>query len=288
MTRRLLKFCVYLMFAALCARAGQAHGGIGRPAITRPAQKMPSSLREMMDAAVTQYDVFADAQTEKPAAAQVALRWANNARGSEDGLTILYVDKGRPVATACLYPWDKRLIHDFQSLSENLVVARRSERVVWQPKAPGVIFAEIPGAPTPEGTPAQRLRQMKNLAEQFQSSMLGWKTDSTDREELRLLTRPLYRYEPQDKALIDGAVFAFVMGTDPESLLLIEAVKVNESSTWRYAFARRTSGELEGRHRDKVVWKAARFPINSNSALPHFSIGTPIPVDILPKADEKK
>lgn len=252
--------------------------------------KEPQSLRELIDAAVNQIELFSDAQTKDAAKPLVALRWANNARGSEDGMTILYVHAGRPLAAACLYPWDKKLIHDFQSLSRDRIVARKDAAVVWQPQKPGVTFAPIPDAPAPAATPAQRLRQMKTLSEQFQSSMLGWKADSTDSEELRLLPRPLYRYEPKEGPVLDGAVFAFVMGTDPESLLLIEAVKGEEadgapgSATWQFAFARRTSGELEGRHQDKVVWHADRFPATHDRAQPHFGIGQPIPLDLLPAA----
>jgi hypothetical protein len=172
-----------------------------------------------------------------------------------------------------------------ESLSRGRIVARQAGALVWQPQEPGVKFAPIPDAPPPADTPAQRLRQMKSLSEQFQSAMLGWKADSTDREELRLLPRPLYRYEPEAGQVMDGAVFAFVMGTDPESLLLIEAVKRGDAATWEFAFARRTSGELEGRHREKVVWHAARYPDSRNSASPHFSIGSPIPPELLPRTD---
>lgn len=247
----------------------------------------PKSLRELIDAAVTSIDVLADADAKEPAKPLVALRWANNTRGSEDGMTLLYVSEGRPLATACLYPWAKRLVHDFESISRGNIVARQDSQIVWQPKESGVKFAPIPDAPPPEATPAQRLRQMKSLAEQFQSSMLGWKADSTDREELRLLPRPLYRYESKDAAILDGAVFAFVMGTDPESLLLIEAVKQGDSAAWEFAFARRTSGELEGRHQDKVVWHADRYPQTNDPTKPHFSIGAPIPPELLPALDEK-
>jgi hypothetical protein len=111
--------------------------------------------------------------------------------------------------------------------------------------------------------------------------MLGWKRDDTDRESLRLLPRPLYRYETSDGPIIDGAVFAFVMGTDPETLLLIEAVENADGTAWQYAFARRTSGELEGRHAGKVVWKAARYPETKDPTRSHFSLGTPIPPAIL-------
>jgi len=247
------------------------------------AAKQPQSLRELIDAAVNQIEVFADADAKDAAKPLVALRWANNARGSEDGMTILYVHAGRPLAAACLYPWDKRLIHDLQSLSREKIVARKDGALVWQPQEPAVKYASIPDAPAPAETPTQRLRQLKSLAEQFQSAMLGWKADSTDREELRLLPRPLYRYEPKEGQVLDGAVFAFVMGTDPESLLLIEAVKGEDGeATWQFAFARRTSGELEGRHQDKVVWHADRFPQTGDATKPNFGIGTPIPPELLP------
>jgi hypothetical protein len=263
------------------AAAGQEEASPERP--TKP----PESLRELIDAAVNELEVFADSDAKDPAKTIVALRWANNARGSEDGMTILYVHAGRPLAAACLYPWAGRLIHDFESLSRDKIVARKGDALVWQPQEPGVKFAPIPDAPEPEKSPTQRLRQMKTLAEQFQSVMLGWKADSTDREELRLLPRPLYRYEPKEGAVIDGAVFAFVMGTDPESLLLIEAVRDEEGkATWQFAFARRTSGELEGRHQDKIVWHADRFPPEGNPAKAHFGIGQPIPPELLPPASE--
>lgn len=248
----------------------------------------PATLRELIDAAVTQMEVL-PIDGDEPAKPLVALRWANNSRGSEDGLTILYIHNGRPLATACLYPWAGNLVHDFESLARDNIVARRKEtvEVLWTPRESGVVFADIPDAPEPDAKPAQRLRQLKSLAAAFQSTMLGWKRDDSDREELRLLPRPLYRYEVKDGAIIDGAVFAFVMGTDPESLLLIEAIEEGGKQKWQYGFARRTSGELEGRHRDKVVWKAARYPDAKDPFKPHFSVGTPIPAELLPRAGEE-
>jgi hypothetical protein len=258
-----------------------------------PVRGEPKTLRELIDAAVNRVEVFADADSKEPAKPIVAMRWANNARGSEDGTTVLYVFEGKPLAAACLYPWDKRLVHDFEALSRGKIVARQNSQLVWQPQESGVKFAPIPEAPPPEATTTQRLRQMKSLSEQFQSAMLGWKADNTDREELRLLPRPLYRYEPKESegkgpTVFDGAVFAFVMGTDPESLLLIEAVKQGNKSAWEYGFARRTSGELEGRHKGNVVWHADRYPQTRDPAKPHFSIGQPIPPELLPAAPQTR
>jgi len=254
----------------------------------------PANLRELIDAAVTQMEVLPagdDKEVDRePSTPLVALRWANNQRGSEDGVTILYIHKGRPLACACLYPWAGELIHDFGALGRGKIEARRTgtTKAIWEPRESGVVFADIPAAPPPDATAAGRLRQLKALAGQFQSTMLGWKSDDTDREELRLLPRPLYRYAAGDGAVsdgaaFDGAVFAFVMGTDPESLLLLEAVEDRGGKAkWQYGFARRTSGQLEGRHRDKVVWKAARYHETRDAPRPHFAAGTPIPKELLP------
>jgi hypothetical protein len=255
------------------------------PAVLPSAAKESASFREFLDAATKQVEIFAAGDPDEAAEPVVALRWANNARGSEDGLTLLYVHAGLPLATACLYPWDKKLVHDMESLSRDKIVARHAGDVVWHPQESSVKFVAIPHAPDVAETPAQRLRQLRALAEEFQSSMLGWKADSTDREQLRLLPRPLYRYQPKKGPIIDGAVFAFVMGTDPESLLLLEAVQGSDGTAkWEFAFARRTSGELEGRHQDKVVWHADRYPGMKDPNQPRFSIGQPIPPELLPAA----
>jgi hypothetical protein len=91
--------------------------------------------------------------------------------------------------------------------------------------------------------------------------MMGWRADRSDRTELRRLPRELYRYQPEKPPVIDGAVFAFVMGTDPEALLMIEAVQGPDHTDWQYAFVRETSASLQARHVDQVVWK-----VNQNGA----------------------
>jgi hypothetical protein len=139
-------------------------------------------------------------------------------------------------------------------------------------------------APAPESSRPARLRQLKALAERFQSSMLGWKADSNDQENLPLLNRPLYRYEPEPGEVVDGAVFAFVQGTDPESLLLIELVEEDSRQQWMYAFARRTAGKLDGRLDDKLVWTAPLNPEYKDPRGPHFTIH--IPLELAPRPDK--
>jgi hypothetical protein len=186
-----------------------------------------------------------------------------------------------------LYPWEGNLVQDFGSLALGPIVARRAAKIVWRPQQAGIKFADIPDAPTPEQGATQRLRQMKSLFAQFRCTMLGWKAGGNDdREELRPLARPLYRYETEAGEVVDGAVFGFVMGTDPEAVLLIQAVKEGDSQKWQFAFARRTSGELEARYRGAIVWKVGRFSNLRDLSNPILAIQTPIPETVVESNDQ--
>jgi hypothetical protein len=54
---------------------------------------------------------------------------------------------------------------------------------------------------------------------------------------------------------LDGAIFAFVRGTDPEVLLLIETRKLEGGDTWQYALAPMNSLEFHAFHQDREVWQ---------------------------------
>ena len=235
------------------------------PAPRDDAKKPPSEgtagqskLRELIDRSITLYHVSSGTDDAKAMKAVPVLRWANNTRGSEDGLTVLWIHNGRPEAASAIYPWVDSLCHSFVTCSRGTVVASRDGKVVWRPQK-GVEFRAVPDAAAPAESVAARLRQMKAIAGEFHATLLGFKADNSDREELRLLARPLYRYESEDARWLDGAVFAFTQGTDPEAFLLLEAVRVGDGFEWQYGFARDTWGAVEARHRDKTVWTVSKM-----------------------------
>ena len=127
-------------------------------------------------------------------------------------------------------------IHSFSSLSPETLAAERDGRTVWNPRALGVDFKPVPGAPEPAESPTQRSRQMRALAQGFRAMddfrKQGWR-------ELRLLPTPIARYgngKPGTKVL-DGALFAFAEGTDPEVFLFLEARRLDQATEWQYALA---------------------------------------------------
>jgi hypothetical protein len=235
-------------------------GGARQPGKDEPEE--PKKLNEAIEKSVNWYDITPGEGAE-PLTPIPVLRWRNVVRGQEgEAMMVVWAHNGRPVAVASIYPWDGKMNHEFDSLSPaNKVVARDKDRVVWSPAAAGVEFKEVPKAPQPGKTPAERLRQMKAIAEGFKATMTGWAGDDSDREELRLLPRPLHRYDlagakEPDPKLLDGALFAYVQGTDPEVVLVLEAAGESENARWQYAFVRATSGGREGKLGDEGVWAA--------------------------------
>ncbi len=237
----------------------------------------PKRLNELIEKSVNWYDVLPAADSTIPLTPQPLLRWRNVVRGQVgEAMMVVWPHNGRPVAMASIYPWQGKMSHEFDSLSRgNKLIARGQDRVIWSPTTPGVEFKEVPASPKPAKTPAERLRQMKAIAERFKPTMTGWQADNTDQEALRLLPRPLFRYDltnakDPDPPLLDGTLFAYVQGTDPEVVLVLEAIGTVED--WQYALARATSGGLEVKLDNKVVWTAPKHPANRNPTLPHFTM----------------
>jgi hypothetical protein len=236
-------------------------------------------IKEQMEASVKWYEVLPSAEASAPLNPKVAVRWINASRGRDaQDFLLLWVHDGRPVAAASVFPFGRDLCHELCSLSRTAeLVARDRSGTVWAPESAGVKFQDVPDGPAPAATTELRLAQMKSLGARFTATLTGWKDDESDREVLRLLPRPLYRYDIKGATkthpnLHDGALFAFVQGTDPEVLLLMEDVVLNDRPRWQYAFARATSGALEARLGEQLVWKVARADDRAPRSDPQFTI----------------
>lgn len=219
------------------------------------------SIKELLEQATEWYEVLPEAESKERLRPQIIMRWQNPVRTQTGaGVVAIWTSRGRPEAMASIFRWDGDICHEFGSLSRtNKLVGRDKAGVIWSPKTPGVEFRDIPDAPVPEANRASRLRQMKVIANDFTARLPDRNVDHANHEELRLLPTPLYRYDGQQSenaapSLKDGALFAFVMGTDPEVILLLEAVEREDKVSWQFAFARATGWGAEASLRDHVVW----------------------------------
>lgn len=193
------------------------------------------------------------------------LKWDNPARTSENGATFVWTLGGRPEMIGAIFTYEYKdklnRKHEYHSLATEPLTAEFRGKEVWSPKVAGVKFATVAGAAAPAASARQRLTQMKALAREFSASM---KDAEGEPYQLRLLTQPLYRYEPTDKRVLDGALFSFSLGTDPEVLLLLEARPVKDAHQWQYAFARFHYVELRAFHNDREVFRAETLPNINN------------------------
>ncbi len=226
------------------------------------------------------YQVVANRDTKEPMKAEIVQRWSNPTRMQKgETALVVWTDGGRPEALASAYPWNGYLVYECVSLARaEGLQAKEGERSVWAPGAPGVRFQAVPDAPVPAKTAVARLAQMRGIAETFKVTMTSMKQGLADREEMRLLPKPVYRYDLAAAKLvhpdlIDGAVFAFVQGTDPEAVLLIEVNREGETTTWRYAFGRATTLTVEAKLGPSVVWKAESQSSWSDPKLPGVAVG---------------
>ena len=72
---------------------------------------------------------------------------------------------------------------------------------------------------------------------------------------MRLLPQPLFRYGSEDSEVVDGALYAFVQGTDPEVILRLEARQTDDGPEWQYALARMNSVKFVAQYQGREVWR---------------------------------
>jgi hypothetical protein len=190
--------------------------------------------------------------------AEPALRWSNPAAGRVYGSVFVWTAGGRPMAVASFYRWFSPYTQrtaEFVSLSPVALSAERLHRKLWAPPAGKVTFRPIPGAPVPDESAKKRLAQMRSLAREFVPELVDRRVVAEGTEQqLRLLDQPVYKYGAGDGGLLEGGLFAFVVGTDPEVLLVIEAREVEEGRRWHYALARMNRDAMRACHKDTEVW----------------------------------
>jgi hypothetical protein len=197
------------------------------------------------------------------------LKYGDPTRDNDHGSLWLWGSEGRPHAVLDLFRGtDSAWVYVFTLLSGESITARRGDQELWQPRDGDFTLKSLDVTP-PADNAAQRLRQLRSLARRFTAHEF-WGS----RYELRLLSSPLHRYADPDAGIIDGALFAFANGTNPEVILLLEAQSEGSTQRWAYALARMADAELHVHWDGVEVWTVPRaFP--GDPAAPYWAHSEP-------------
>ncbi|MCO8124217.1 hypothetical protein NHH03_20915 [Stieleria sp. TO1_6] len=230
------------------------------------AQEAPAAIADQVhaftDKEVDQYRFFdrsgKEIFTRVP---RSLLRWSKATERTAFGDTYLWIEKGCARAVVSIYAItspQKMISAECQSLSDAPFTMRRGDAVVWSPQSEGVDFKPLPVAGVPATTPTARGAQMNRIARMFRAEYSPH-TSPDEVNPLRLLSRPLYRYQSSDDQVIDGAVYGFVDATDPEMLLVIEARQSEGKTAWYYSPARSRHDPIRIYLNNEIVWDVPRL-----------------------------
>jgi len=211
-------------------------------------------LLEIMQAAVGSLEPKSSGSKPKAAltfSAKPLLRYSDPTRGGlKEAATNVLLDagvwrlgtEGRPTALVTVEIYQEPdasrvLAFEFLSLSEmKYSLKHKTERIRWEPSGSALTLVELPNAPRPASTAVARLAQMRQLVRRFAAK----ERVNNESIECRLMTQPIDRYKSEADKIVDGAIFAFANGTNPEVGVLFES----DGERWRYGTLRLTAAEL--------------------------------------------
>jgi hypothetical protein len=210
------------------------------------------------------------------------LLWSQPVRGGDDGAVFLWLKDRSPAVIGTVFCWPmadgtRVVVNEFHNLIPEPLTASRLESTAWTPEA-GPDLTAFQNAPAPANTAVQRRLQLRKLAERFRGENVD---DSAQKSlELRLLPQPLYRFDlsegrvksPAEGDVLDGALFTLAAGTDPEILILIEAIRTGNADEWQWSLARFSDRPLKAWLDDEEVFSVERAHPNRTTAHTYFDI----------------
>lgn len=247
-----------MLLASCCTALAQTAKSDEKPATEKTtAATLAAARLDFMKKSVKEYEfrLGPDFKSKLTVEAEPLLRFTNPVSGLQDGGFFVWKsESGRPMVGAQVFLTAEDLwLHEFQSLAPLPFQATRNGKVAWEPKRAGIEVKRFPSAPQPADTPVKRLVQMRDMAGKFTASDNFEGRPQSD--ELRLLSKPLVRFGHEETNTLDGALFAHAHGTDPELMIILEALKTDEGYRWHYSLAPMTGYALKASLDEKPVWE---------------------------------
>lgn len=188
-------------------------------------------------------------------------RYDDQPRGFVDATLWMWTGaNGRPVAFQKIEAMERdgppRWNYCFASFSERTLSARWPGGRRFQSTEPAVRFADLPGPQIRADAALRWTLQVRRIARRFAADIKDAATG--DREQMRLLPRPIYEYELPESDGGRGAVLAFATyGTNPDLLFALETrISDGGEQVWQYAVVRMTNGSVTLRYDGREAWIA--------------------------------
>jgi hypothetical protein len=226
---------------------------------SQPASSRLDAMRRLAGTATVAE--VADGKTGPPLELRTKplLHYGDPGRGIREGTLWAWGGRGRPAAVMKVEYWagsGGEAGHwgiAVGALSPARVSVDFRDGLHWMSRKPGFDQQKLPDAPKPADTPAQRLTQAKAFARRFAAHVDTHRRAGTI--QLRLLPRPVDRYEDPETGLLDGVLFGLVYATNPITLVGLEARTDGPGTpAWRYGFTRLGDGEATAVLDGKDVW----------------------------------
>jgi hypothetical protein len=243
-----------LLIAVLCLSAGQVE-----PVLDEKAQS--AARLKLMKETAARIEIAVDREkgTRLDLHGQPVLRWDNQRSRVVDAATFVWLADHRPQVIGGMWIKNGHAFFDLQSLSPDPLVATVDGTRRWSTSRPGIEWKAVAEGPPSAASRAGRLRQMKELAQGFAVHAIKTAPDYDEGSiwRFRMMAQPIYRYP--EEAAVDGAIFAFAQGTDPEAFLLLEAREVEGIGQWHFAFAAACVWELHAQRGEREVWSRSKW-----------------------------
>jgi hypothetical protein len=205
---------------------------------------------EVMHSAINDFKISSeDIRTQAPLkfAKAPLLRYNDQTRELLDATVWRVGESGRPTAIVTLEIYAKSaepvaLVYEFVSLSPARLSMESPRGPRWAPSGTDLKMAALANAPRTADSKTTRLAQMRQMARRFEVR----EQYRGDKVECRLLSTPIDRYGGE-KDTLDGAIFIFANGTNPEVGLVLEC----RDNEWSYGMFRlggaALSADLDGK-----------------------------------------
>jgi len=179
------------------------------------------------------------------------LSFTDPTRKEIDGKLWLWHSDSVPVALVSLTYYGNLWSYEHVMLSDDSIELMDNADWKWAPRTISRKWIRLM-APVSEKANVRKI-EMRAALRQFN----GKEFIPGNPIELRLVPRPLYTYSDEDAGILEGALFAFSYGTNPEVIARIEArrEKSDEEASWYVTFARLSSAAVKVSREEEVIWE---------------------------------